>query len=209
MADTDREFLKASILTDARAEAERMLAEAEKTVRQKRELSQSQTDRIRAEAEVRAGEQAGAIERSSRSALELEARRNMLKAQDALLKTVLQKVRDKLGGLASGPAYRDVLKNLLVEGVLGLSVPKVLFNATAAELALIDEALLEEVRKRVKELDGPEVDLKRSGDKPLKDAGVMLFSEDGRLCFNNQFKNRMRRFETEIRKLTAKELFEG
>jgi vacuolar-type H+-ATPase subunit E/Vma4 len=87
-----------------------------------------------------------------------------------------------------------------VEAAMGLSLPEAVVNASAAELALIDERLLSEVQERVSELTGRKVRLFKSKADPLVGQGVMLVGREGRLAFNNQVSTRLLRRQTEIRK---------
>jgi vacuolar-type H+-ATPase subunit E/Vma4 len=97
---------------------------------------------------------------------------------------------------------------LIVEAAVGLGANSALVNATVEERALIDESLLEEAKKRVKELTGRDVELRLSTEQPLSRQGVVLTAIDGKTAYNNQVEMRFLRFYPRIRKHIYKKLFE-
>ncbi len=72
----------------------------------------------------------------------------------------------------------------------------------------IDELLLLEAARRVKEVSGVDVVLRRSAAQPLQGQGVVLTAGNGRTAFNNQVATRVERYQSEIRKLIYEALKE-
>lgn len=206
MADTD--YLKESIMKDAEAEGAKLLEEAEKAAAQKKSLSQGQIKKIQDEASRKAGEQCAAIRQAAESAAALLSRKSILKVQDEMWNRVLGRVRKGLEDMTDKSAYRELLKSFLIEGAVGLAEPRAVYNATEKELKMIDAALLREASGQVKALTGLDVEFIKSGNKPLTAQGVVIYSENKRLMYNNQIPTRISRIDTDIRKLIAKELYD-
>jgi vacuolar-type H+-ATPase subunit E/Vma4 len=94
-----------------------------------------------------------------------------------------------------------VLLGWIVEAAIGLGLPEATVNASAPELPLLEEGLLAEAERRVRELTGREVRLGRAEGDPLAGQGVVLLGRGGRLAYNNQVSTRLLRRQSEIRKM--------
>jgi vacuolar-type H+-ATPase subunit E/Vma4 len=192
--------LIAGIAQDAEAEVRRMLDEASKAAQERRDATEKQASGILEEARRKAEEQARNLSRQIASTAKMEVKRIGLRVREQATRMVIEQVRSRLAQMIGSPEYREALIGWIVEAAMGLSLPEAEVNASAAELALIDERLLSEVQERVSELTGRKVRLFKSKADPLVGQGVMLVGREGRLAFNNQVSTRLLRRQTEIRK---------
>ncbi len=192
--------LIAGIAQDAAAEAQRLLEEASKAARERREATEKQASAILEEARLKAEEQGRNLSRQIASAAKMEVKRIGLRVREQATRMVIEQVRSTLAGMIGSPEYREALIGWIVEAAMGLSLPEAEVNASAAELELIDERLLAEVQEQVSQLTGRKVRLFKSKADPLVGQGVVLVGKEGRLAFNNQISTRLLRRQTEIRK---------
>lgn len=199
--------LIAGIAQDAEAEAQRLLEEAAKSTRERREAAEKQTAAILEEAGRKAAEQAQSLSRQIATTAKMEAKRIGLRVREQATKLVIEQVRSRLWEMAGAPEYREALVGWIVEAAIGLSLPEAMVNASVSELAVIDEPLLAEAQARVLELTGRKVRLFKAEADPLVGQGVVLVGREGRLAFNNQISTRLLRRQTEIRKIIYETLW--
>jgi len=189
------------IAQDAQAEARRLVEEAEKSAAERRAASARQVAEILEEARRKAGEQAAVLKRQAASTAKMETKRIALRIREQAAREVLERARAKLERMVGSPQYREILLAWIVEAAVGLGQPEAAVNASAAELPLLEEGLLAEAQRRVRELSGREVRLTRTEGEPLAGQGVVLVGRGGRLAYNNQVSTRLLRRQTEIRKM--------
>ncbi len=199
--------LMAGILREAEAEAGRILGEAEEYASQQEAGSGQRAARILEEAGEKAREQCRAIERQAASAVRVETRRRALRAREQVIRKVLERARRALAERVDRPEYRRVLEDWVVEAAVGLAVPEAEVSCSGPERALVDQKLLAEAARRVKELTGREVKLRLSEDEPPAAQGVVLSAPGGRVQFNNQVRTRLLRRQAQVREAVYSELF--
>lgn len=197
------------IEADARAEEQRLLADARAQAAEKKKYAQQKIETILNEARAKANEQAESIQRKAISAVELEIKRRSLQARDALMHDILEKVAKKLESTVDDPDYKTVLAEWIAEAAIGLDADAARVNASPRERAMIDRAMLEQVQQRVQEQTGKQVTLTLSDAPPLKGQGVILTTTDGRMAFNNQVRTRMLRKQRQMQKLIYDWLYAG
>jgi vacuolar-type H+-ATPase subunit E/Vma4 len=217
--------LIAGIDADARAESERLLKEAHKAARERVEAAEAQSERLLEEARTKSEAQAENVRARMRSSMRMEQKRATLKVREEALRGVLQAARNRLaalaaprrsskgadtdppgGGEAPGADYRQILLGWIVEAAIGINVPEAEVNVSQEERRVLDDKLLREAERTVKELTGRKVTLKAAEGNPLVGQGVVLRSADGRLEFNNQVSTRLLRLQSEIRKIVFEAL---
>jgi vacuolar-type H+-ATPase subunit E/Vma4 len=175
--------------------------EAEKTAAERREAAARQAGEILGEARRKSAEQAAGVKRQAASAAKMQTKRIALRVRERAARQVLEQARLRLERLIGEPEYRQVLLGWIVEAAIGLGLPEATVNASAPELPLLEEGLLVEAQRRVRELTGREVRLTRAGGDPLAGQGVVLVGRGGRLAYNNQVSTRLLRRQSEIRKM--------
>ncbi len=194
------------ILEDTQSEADTIVADAEKTVEQRRENARKQTDTILREADEKISEQTERIKEETESAIATETRRIRLKARDRTIKMVIEEAQKKLEAKIEAPDYPDILLNWIVEAAIGLQAEEAEVNTSSKEMKLITNQLLKKAEKATKKKGELTVHLKKAEDNPLPAQGVVLTDTAGRRAYNNQVPTRINRFKTDIRNLIYKQL---
>jgi vacuolar-type H+-ATPase subunit E/Vma4 len=189
------------IAQDAEAEGRRLVQEAEKAGAERREATGRQAEGILEEARRKAAEQAESLRRQAASTAKMQAKRIGLRVREQAARQVLERARARLEELAGAPEYREILLGWIVEAAVGLGLTEATVNASARELPLLDERLLAEAQRRVRELAGRTVSLAKAEGEPLAGQGVVLVGRAGRLAYNNQVSTRLLRRQTEVRKM--------
>ncbi|MHC4742990.1 MAG: V-type ATP synthase subunit E [Planctomycetota bacterium] len=197
--EKEKAVLITSIESDARAEAEQIVAEAEKKAAEKRKYAEKRIESTLNDAGQKAAEQAEAAKRKVVSGAEIEAKRRSMHARDAVMREITDLAEEKLRSMVGIAGYADILTGWLIEAAIGLDAESASVNASQKELALIDQSMLSKVSKEVQTQTGKNVNLRLSDEQPLSSQGVVLTAADGRTAFNNQVRTRMLRNQRQIR----------
>ncbi len=206
-ADKGGNDLITGIKQDARAEAEKILDDAQRIIGERRAASENQAEAILKDAKKKADEQIKAIRRNTASAIAVETHRISLRVRDQIIRTVLDRIKENLKCMIEKPEYRQVLVGWIVEAAIGLNVPEAEVSVSALETKAFDDSILSEAEVKVRELTGRKVSLKKSpGDPPLAQ-GIVLKAANKPIIFNNQVQTRLLRYQSEIRKLIYKQMF--
>ena len=199
--------LIAGIETDARAEAEGIIAEAQKQAQTRRENSDQQVQTICNDAKSKAAEQTKAITKKILSGVDIEIKRIQMRIQDTVLQDIMNRVQEKLRALVKKPQYHQILLNWVVEAAVGLGADAATINASADERTIIDRKFCSAAEKRIQAICGKAVKLRVADTPPLPAQGVVLTAKDGRTAFNNQVPTRIIRSQREIRKMVYEKVF--
>ncbi len=197
--EKEKAALISGIETDARVESEKIIAEAEKKVAEKRGYAEKKIKSMLNEARQKAAEQAETAKKKIISGAELEAKRRSMHIRNAVIQDILGRVEKKLDSMTGDANYISVLTGWIAEAAIGLGAESAQVNASEKERVLINDQLLSEVAERIHTQTGRQVMLTLSDSQPLKSQGVVLTSADGRTAFNNQVKTRMLRKQRAIR----------
>ena len=208
MSDLDPADLIASIEIEARGEADKVLAEAEKTAAEQRDSAEQQAARITREAEEKAAEKIIRLKKAAESAISVENRRISLGLREKIFEDLISSVRSRFGGMIEEKDYKDVLLGWIVEAAIGLNVAEADVTLSKRDRSVASDGLLREAEKEVKGLTDRSTRLSFSTGDTSLDQGVILTSRDGRLAFNNQLLTRLKRYDSEIRRIVFKELTE-
>jgi len=197
--EKDKAVLISSIETDARDEAEKIIAEAEKKTAEKKLYAEKKIESILNDARQKAAEQAEEAKKKIISAAEIEAKRRSMYARDAVMRDILDLAEEKLDAMTDNADYVTVLAGWITEAAIGLDAESARVNASKKELALIDQKMLSRISEYLLAQTGKKVTLTMSDKQPLNSQGVVLTADDGRTAFNNQVRTRMQRKQREIR----------
>lgn len=197
--EKDKAVLISSIETDARAEAEKIIAEAKKKTAEKLKYAEKKIESMLNDAGQKAAEKAEAAKKKIISGAEIEAKRRSLHTRSAVMHDILNLAEEKLNAMMGYPDYRTILAAWITEAAIGLGAESARVNASKTELTLIDQEMLSRIAEEVNTQTGKKVTLKLSDEQPLNSQGVVLTAEDGRTAFNNQVRTRMHRSQREIR----------
>ena len=205
--ESEKAALISGIETDARAEREKIIKEAQTQAAEKKKYSEKKIESLLDEARTKAQEQAEAAKKKIISTAEREVRRRSMRIRDTVMQEIMDRVEKKLGSMTGDEDYRSVLTGWLTEAAVGLDAESARVNASPQELKLIDDRVLSEVSRKVRRQTGRQIELMLSDAEPLKPQGVVLTAADGRTAFNNQVRTRMLRNKREIQMLIYNTLF--
>ncbi len=205
--EQDKAALISDIESDARAEAEGIVKEAENEAAQKGRYARQQVESILNDARAKAREQAEAIEKKAVRDAQREAKKKLMLHKAAVVREVMDRVEQRLASMVECPEYRSVLIDWIVEAGVGLGTEKAEINASEKERALMDDVLLAEAAEKIHAATGNPIVLTLSDSAPLPAQGVFLTAADGRTAFNNQVKTRMLRSQRKIHALIHDCLF--
>jgi len=206
-AEQGKAALISGIEADARAEEQRLLADAQAQAAEKKKYAQQKIDSILNEARSKASEQAESIKRKAISGAELEVKRRALQVRDTLMHEITEQVERKLETMIDKPDYATILASWIIEAAIGLDAEAATVNASRRERPLIDKTMLERVQNKIRSETGKQVTLTLSDTPPLKGQGVVLTTMDGRMAFNNQVRTRMLRKQRQMQKLIYDAVF--
>ncbi len=205
--EREKAALISGIETDARAEQEKIIKEAETQAAEKRKYSRKKIESLLDEARTKAQEQAEAAKKKIISTADREAKRRSMRIRDTVMQDITDRVQKKLGSMTGDDNYRSALTGWLTEAAIGLDAESARVNASPEELKLIDDRVLSEVSRRVRKQTGRQIELTLSDAEPLKSQGVILTAADGRTAFNNQVRTRMQRNKREVQMLIYDTIF--
>jgi vacuolar-type H+-ATPase subunit E/Vma4 len=195
----DKAVLISSIETDARNEAEKIIAEAEKKTAEKKLYAEKKIESILNDARQKAAEQAEAAKKKIVSGAEIEAKRRSMHARSDVMRDITDLAEEKLDAMTGSADYATVLAGWITEAAVGLDAESARVNASKKEMALINQKMIAGISEYLLTQTGKKVTLTISDEQPLNSQGVVLTAEDGRTAFNNQVRTRMQRNQREIR----------
>jgi vacuolar-type H+-ATPase subunit E/Vma4 len=205
--EREKAALIAGIETDARAEREKIIKEAQTQAAEKKKYSEKKIESLLDEARTKAQEQAEAAKKKIISTAEREVKHRSMRIRDTVMQDIMDRVEQKLGSMTGEKNYRSILTGWLTEAAIGLDAESARVNASPEELELIDDRVLSEVSRQVRKQTGRQIGLTSSDAEPLKSQGVVLTAADGRTAFNNQVRTRMLRNKREIQTMIYNTLF--
>ena len=196
------------ILADAREEAEKVQNEAKSRVEDRRMLLSGRVQRVKDDAGSEAKKRIEEINRRTDAEINRAQRRGELARRRDVLAAVQRRARERIVGMSreGSDAYRQAMIGWIVEGALGLEGTELSVSVAAGETGLLDE-LLEEAQRSVREVGGRDVSLTAAVEPHGGSPGVVVSSPDGRTIYDNRVDARIRRHETEIRRLVYEILF--
>jgi vacuolar-type H+-ATPase subunit E/Vma4 len=192
--------LRNRILSDAKVKAEAVIKEAEDKARQIIDNSKADAKRD-AEAVLSRGRlDASALRRSILSSKVRANRLKLLEEKNRLLRTIFSTVEERLSSISKTPEFRDSLKKMMTEAVDALDVEqpivKVGFNDfTSRDLASIGLGLPQ----------GAKVVVESNAIDEL--GGVVASDAEGKVSYNNSFRARMDRLDSQLLALVSSTVF--
>jgi len=208
-AEKDKAALISGIEIEASAEGQEIIKEAQKQADEKRKYAEKKIESIMNDAQKEAQEKAEKVKSKILSSLKLEVKRRSMRARDAVMQDIIDKVEKKLFTMINDTNYRFVLINWITESAIGLDAESAQINASEKERMLIDDNLLSEAMEKIHTQSGKKIELKLSDGQSLKSQGIVLTAADGRTAFNNQVKTRMLRKQRKIGSLIYNRILAG
>lgn len=194
------EKLHNRILSDARLKADQILKEANEKAKQildtARQEAQKETEEIIARARVEA-------DGVRRGILSSKLRANRLKTlgeKNRIVEEVMRSVEDRLSNIAGSDQFADTLKRLVTEAV----------EAVGSNDATVRIGFKQASKKNLDDLGRnlPKGSKFVIEDHPIdRLGGVMASDPQGKVTFNNSFKARLERLDTQLLTLISATIF--
>lgn len=201
-----QEVLQKEILTDGQRRAEQIVKaaeeEAEKFLSARRKAVDAEVESILAEGRRRAQRRAELILRT----VDQEVGRRKLLAREDLIQQAVDQARAQLEDL-SGRDYRETVVRLAAAAVRGMCAARFVIQIVSSADGAADFAGLAEEVQTLLARDGRKVAV-RVEMVPGPSKGVIVFSEDKRLRWDNTFDARLRRLRSDLRRRIAPVLLE-
>jgi len=197
-----------NLLEDVEKQVRHLIEEAEKRAESKSRQTDEQIEKLYAQAEIRKKEEQEKADRRHRQNLKVALRREELRIRENWNKRLLDQAEEKVLEIRKTDAYSWVLKDWVLEAVLGLSVAEVEINGAPRERELLTPEFLSEQEKELLKKWNLKVKIHLADDKALSLPGIMVKEKQGRLVFNNQLKTRILRKQSELRQRIYHRLFE-
>ena len=188
----DIEMLERAILTEARDEADQILADAKTKAETIRTRAQEQAEAERKAILDRAREEAERLRGQAVATAQLKARSTQLSHREELLDRVFKEVREKLTEVQNRPDYDEIVAMLLREALTQLRVNKADVRADEATQKILKKGALRDISK---ELNGEFKD----GDVLEEGTGIVVDAADGKLHYDNTLETRLRRLQGTLR----------
>jgi len=171
-------------------EAIRKAAEREKELILRR--AKREAERIKSEVIALAKTRSEFVQKQVAAVASLEIKRLSLQAMTIIVGEVLKQVENRLLKLRQTPAYLSLLKMIVFEGVGALNVAKILIAGGDREQVMLTPKILKSLETEINQGSGNNIQLIMT-DNVISDPGVMLFSADKRIRFDNRLTIRVER----------------
>ena len=194
------EKLHNRILSDARLKADQVLKEANEKAKQVLDTAQQEAHKDAEEIIARARIEADAV---SRGILSSKLRANRLKVLDEknrIVEDVMRSVEDRLSSIAGSDQFGDTLKRLVTEAV----------EAIGSDDAVVRVGFKQASKKNLDDLGRslPRGSKFVIDDHPIEGLGGVVASDpQGKVTFNNSFKARLERLDTQLLTLISSTIF--
>jgi vacuolar-type H+-ATPase subunit E/Vma4 len=192
--------LQNRILSDARVKAGDAIREAEEKATQIVETARSQAEKEAGSILAKARVEADSLRRSILSSKIRSSRLRLLVEKNRIVQSVLSSVEDKLATISGTEMFQDTLKKMVSEAVdaveSGQMVVRIGFSEVSKKSLDSVDTILPKGAKLVIE------------EKPIdKLGGVVASDPQGRIVYNNSFRARMDRLDSQLLFLISSTIF--
>lgn len=190
--DENIESLSRAMLSEARADAEQILAAAKAKADVIRQKAQEQAAAERAEILERAHQESERLRGQVVATTQMKARTMELAHREKLLDGVFAEARKQLQSVERYNNYDEIARRLLREALTQLKPSKAKFQADEKTLKVLTAQVLDEISKEMK--------TELVVGEPLSNAtGLIVESGDGHLVYDNTLNTRLERLQNTLR----------
>jgi len=192
--------LQNRILSDARVKAGDAIREAEEKATQIVETARSQAEKEAGSILAKARVEADSLRRSILSSKIRSSRIRLLVEKNRIVQSVLSSVEDKLATISGTEMFQDTLKKMVSEAVDAVESDQMVVRIGFSEVSK-------------KSLDSVDTILPKGAklvieEKPIdKLGGVVASDPQGRIVYNNSFRARMDRLDSQLLFLISSTIF--
>ena len=194
------EKLHNRILSDARLKADQILKEANEKAKQGLETAQQEAQKEAEEIIARARIEADAVRRGILSSKLRANRLKVLDEKNRIVDDVMRSVQDRLSNIAGSDQFSDTLKRLVNEAV----------EAVGSDDAIVRVGFKQASKKNLDDFGRslPKGSKFVIEDHPIEGLGGVIASDpQGKVTYNNSFKSRLERLDTQLLTLISSTIF--
>ncbi len=196
-----------SILSDADAQASRIIESAENAARAAREKARIEGERGRDESLAKARERCAKLYAQELATARIEAKRLLLAAREDVAERVLGQLEERLDAVRRSPeTYARSLRNLAVEAVAAIGQPEVVVRISPADAALVGDSFASEVASDSRAAAAGVSSVTLQLEACDLGGGCIAQSPDGRVVYDNTYRTRMQRKRRELRAMIVRDV---
>ena len=203
MAESNVNTLETEILNRATKEGERLVERAKKIadriVRQAERRKRETLSKYRSRAEQEATDYV----KKMKSALRLELKRLSTQKELRIIDRILQNAEQEIvENLRKTPVkYENVLRDFIKEAVSVLDGDVFTVHISEADREMLTVQKLTNIAAKINTELGRNLNLSLSSNKdlPKMSGGVIVYTPDGKNCYNNSFEGRKERIKEDLR----------
>jgi V/A-type H+-transporting ATPase subunit E len=200
-------LLRNEILTQSKSEAKSILDQAQKEHERQINQAKKEADREREQLLKDGKVQASQIRKKILSNVKLEVKKQQLDIREKAIIQIFQNLTDRLGSYRGHSDYLQFLKERIMEAVFALPGDRIQLCVGQQEKRLLETKTLRSIEKQVLDRSHRKVTLNITDDL-IDEGGVLAFTADKRMRFDNRFSAQLHRAEDEMRLMIARDVFE-
>jgi len=186
------ELLTQAVLSEARADADRLLAEARSKAESIQRQAEEQAAAERTAILERAAQDADRIRRQATATAEIKVRMLQLEHREKMLADVFKAARKQLPSVQIWKEYEEIVDHLLREALVHLGAEVADIHADKHTGRLLTRKKLDAI--------GKELNIKLSLKKPLsKGMGILVETTDKRMHYDNTLETRLELMQSTLR----------
>jgi len=198
--------IKSKILEDAKAEANKIISEAEEEKAKILEKAKEEAEKRKAEILKKGEKEAEMTKSRIISEAKLEAKKKLLKAKEEIIEMAIKKLREELTKLPEQPDYKDKLIKLIKEGAVSLGGGELVVRLNKKDMALIDDSTLWNLEKEIENIT-KKVTVLKKGEPVDIIGGCIIETADGLKSLDNSLEAIFNRNLNIIRLKITEKLF--
>ena len=131
------------------------------------------------------------------SSLNLEKKRLVLSEKDRFVQAVIARAQEEAAGFRASPDYPAFLEKAVLEGIAVIADSRIEVHYSSLDEKLINEGFIRKIEAACAAGGKKQCALKfHKAD--FQDIGVIVYSADGRMMFDNRFSARLARMKDEL-----------
>jgi vacuolar-type H+-ATPase subunit E/Vma4 len=200
-------LLRNEILTQSKSEAESILDQAKKEHDRQINQAKKEADKEREQLLKDGQVQASGIRKKILSNVKLEVKKLQLDTREKAIIQIFQNLTDRLNDYRGHSDYIQFLKECIVEAVVALPGDRIQLCVGKKEKQLLGTKTLHSIENQITDRSKRKVTLNITDDF-IDEGGVLAFTADKRMRFDNRFSAQLHRVEDEMRLMIVREVFE-
>jgi V/A-type H+-transporting ATPase subunit E len=200
-------LLRNEILTQSKSEAESILDQAKKEYDRQINQAKKEADREQEQLLKNGQVQASGIRKKILSNVKLEVKKQQLDTREKVIVQIFQILTDRLIGYRDHSDYLQFLIESIVEAAVALPGDRIQLCVGEKEKQLLETKTLHSIEKQIMDRSKRKVTLNITEDF-IDEGGVLAFTADKRMRFDNRFSAQLHRMEDEMRLMIVREVFE-